>query len=1589
MERSPSPPLTARVVVRPSHLCNSRQTSGSVEDEEWIRTSGQQQGLCSTTRSASTRPSGPLAAHPLNVSPALPWKLRSSAAAGGPTPIPAPDFHWEVTMSEQGSEPSSPTQGRGSATASRHTRWSDQQQQQQQQQSFSSSSSKQQQLPTHCLRNSSGSRTSATRRSSVLGPDPNDCVDLREERKVMVPWADDDDEEEPQEMLVAPLPHVRYQRPQQQQQQQQRLPSVADDLDALVNADTVDRCRSDSRGQVLLVEKYCDGDSNDDGGRRSKTHSGGAQRREENFRASSSCGEAALPATRSASIRVPADLLGDRNENEAGSTSTASSHSTAYATAEFAMEYDYYPDSPCNHAAQEAEGDGERTPRRSGPAAATKKQARASASPSPSVPRWAHSLTEETPFTPFTFHPPCPPAAAAGACDGTTAVTECQRDGALLSLRERLTATPQRLTVQEVVAAVLAAPPSVGVKAEAELHGPLDEPPPRRPAESTLLYGKQEAALSVPQLQQAEASQLQQHIARVRARLSHVDLVMLRCDAVLESRQAELRAVEERLEELTQQANSHKTRAAMARKETRRLRDRQHTKEELQLLQDMLVDKENRLAVAQSQLLALKRLRRQLDLLHTASAEKSVLQDSRSHEHRSAPSTPSVDGAPPRDQSHSERQPEASADVAVPPGEPAALPPARGRGVPFPPTPPHLPKPHAASPTPTPVATDTSRTAVAQQPPEVQPCEDAGKEEEAEEEEEEGGVSGAGARRTSSPAAASASSSASSLASLDTCDIMDDFLEELLMEVDGLAKVCIQLPSPPPAMSYCNRPALKATARGNGAQGGGTGGHAPRRGRATYSALNRRLNDGNNGFFSFFGGATEAHLNSKPLSTFLANVDRLARSSWELEEEVQLRARELATDVEEEELRSRLMIEYGLINKGEGGESRGPADLLLSPVNPLQPSRTEEAKEALQLSEEADPLAATTASADRTTRQLFLSSPEHGRRSRGSAGGASANVNGGLLSPVSGALTSPLLRRPTSLPLLLPTLVYAFPRVAAVSQHLNTEQQQIQAEYAATIAAARLQRRDLTARLREVFREQVAPALQRRIDALREQQVALAQQLGALGVKEVTITWEEEEPATLDGDALLQLMDEATAAGRRQWLGGPRRRGGQRSRSHISACSVAREEDSGAGEEATSSRGASALRVDGDAFRHRGLPSESCAAIAALDVYRRTLRVVCNEGSAEEQQEKAVARTTTPASPRSGRVSGAAPPQPHHHHQSHSSHHTQRSARSARRRASAGSGRRSGAVSAAAAAGASASHQRQSVAGHEQSLFSAARLTATNKSCSALQLYTHAPTPQLLRTAQRRGEADGAEETGAAFAKTSNAKPVRIALVAAPALRCSGGTPRVSGAPGASTTTRSSTLSGRVSGGRPAPPSPRRRTSSQPVSPRPPSTRAEAPLPPLSVPRIVDTRVRLPAEGATPPGGASATPIAAAAGLWSPFAQTRDALADGAVHVAVIFGGAEAHRREVAQARRSAYQRAFWQLREELARVDEDIFQLRTHHTDLCAVQQQTEAAQQQKMEEAEAKVRKCRAFYKTLKRENREWQDICDELQRVIREGE
>ncbi|KPA78589.1 hypothetical protein ABB37_06189 [Leptomonas pyrrhocoris] len=1664
MEPSPSPPVTARVVVPPSHIHNSQASGEDVptttsstshrhtpsplnsnppvmqcierrtfttathaqkekvaEEEEAVEE--EERASRSRHSSTSTRPNGgPLAVRPTNVAPLLRQKRRSVSLFN----IPDPGTGWEARMSPQRSDGDSisleeeevPASSSASTPSSRPLHKNKDQQQQQ-----------------RCTGSSSAS---AARRARVIGPDPHDCIDLREGEYAR--RADDeDDDDEPQEMRVAPRPHEFYQRPQPSRRAPAPAPVAADDLAVLVNADTVDRCRSDSRGQIVLVD---DSDLVEE-----------EMATQDAPRAVSSADPSMRHTTttaRSMSIRTPTEFVGESaegKEKDGGRrdsvTSSSSPPSAAYAECEFALDYYYYPADPDPEAAAEEECTEEannKTPARNGGGSAAaiggeggreRARRRTSASPSlsPSMHRWAHSLAEETPFTPFSFTPRCPPAATASstpspavALNASRAETDEVPASSSAADRCRVNVLDdfltngdlQRLSVQEVVAAVLAAPPPPPLpstlngkevvvaleKEEMGFDGPLDEPAPRRPTEEDPLRNFH--TTSHMSQQQLEQEQLTHRMGNVRARLSTVDQLMARFDAVIEARQTELKTLKEKHQELAQHTESHKARAAMARKEIRRLRDRQHTQEELQLLHDMLVDKENRLSVARSQLLALKRLRQQLDLLHASSTGKSTSVSARA-EGGAAVSVSSAAEA-----KHPEWTDEHAllATVSLHPGARLVLlgpPPSGGRGAVLPPITKPLP--------PTPPAPNSPAADAAKRQTEKTAAAAAAAAAAAPDQEQQ--------EHQRSPSA----SSVSSLASLNTCDIMDDFLEELLMEVDGLAKVCIQLPSPPPTLSCCNRvhhPSENTPTTRHSRPG------PSRRARPTYSALNRRLNDGNNGFFSFFGGATEAHLNSKPLSTFLANLDRLSRTSWELEEEVQLRARELATDGEEEDLRTRLMVEYGLsgksdtVNGAEGEKMEGtPHESLLSPTTPPQPSRTEEVKEALLLLDEADPLS-TTDSSDRTTRQIFLSSPEHGRRSRGSNGGS-----GGARRSSAGSTppsTSPLLRRPMSVALLLPTLVYAYPRVAAVSQHLDDEQQQIQRDYAATIAAARQQRRDLTSRLREVFRLHVAPALQRKMVALKQRQTSLARELGELGVKEMTLEWEEAEPEMPDDAALWQLMDEATAAGRRRWLG-PRRRGGsQRSRSRFSAYSAGREEDIGRYDDDASSRGASVLRMEETKVTASLRPAGDPPACA---VYRRTLHVVCDAPVEELGEEVA-------------RRSGVLPSQQqrHHHRRTHGSGDVTaredsakpRSARLARRRSSAGSGRRSTTTTGQAprhsAPGASLADPNQNG--------DAAPPRLSHKACEALQLYTHAPSQQLLRLARRKNnsqttmmhgtgttEAAGeGEDEGAATAvlhmkgNSATSRPSRIAPIGPSSLRCSGGTPRVSGTAGSSATTRSSTMSARVSAM--APPSPRHpRTSSQPASPRvqpgrrdhqgrhrqgaptfltPGVVGAAATAAAASAPLVLDTRVRLSTDIHTSPNGLalSPTPVATTTtGLWSPFRSTRDALADGAVHVAITFTGAEAHRRQVAQERREAYQREFWQLREELARIDEDIFQLRAKSTELCALQQRTEAEQTQKLAEAEAKVKKCRAFYKTLKRENKEWQDICNELQRVIREGE
>jgi hypothetical protein len=1626
------------------------------EEEEGM---DRQPYINTNSNSTSTRPSGPLAARPLNVAPVLRHKRRSPSLYS----IPAPEFSWEGQPPEQHGE----TQERGvvdseepaSAPASRAQLW----------------------------RTSSASSVSATRRSSVIGPDPRDCIDLPDSNGGAAAAAEED-EEEPQQMQVVPLPHEFYRRPPPPA-------AVAADLSALVNAPTVDRCRSDSRGQILLV------DSADLVGKRGEVASQDRRRGREDL---SSVDNVVLRnPTRSASLRAPTELTGEEEEEqelvqvgerEGGVEERDSPPSAAFADLAFVQDYFYYP-SALHLAAEAGEvslhEEDAITPARGGYGSGGEvredaaSRRRASASPSSSMPRWARFLAEETPFTPFTFTPQCPAAASsvpspsvmphaphpatAGEDDiSVAAAADHHRVSVLDDVAAAVGVTAaQRLTMQEVVVAVLSAPPPLppavqvrevalemkGVDVDVDGDGPLDEPMPRKPEEG---FSRKSPHTSSPppqqqQQQQLERKQLMQRVEGTRARLSHVDQLTARFDAVIAARQAELETLTEKHRELTQQAESHRVRAAMARKEVRRLRDRQHTREELQLLQDMLVDKENQLGVAQSQLLSLKRLRQQLDLLHSASCEKSQLA---SEGHRiGAAISPALASAETTTTKRDE--PTTAMSKLTAPLRPPSPPPSPGMhaaaaAVPTSPPPPLptaiRPLPPTIAGSPTVEAAEVSVTAAAkQQELEVPP------------------------RRSAS----SASSSESSLASLDTCDIMDDFLEELLMEVDGLAKVCIQLPSPPPAMSYCSRMSRAHAAASRGEFGNKESTHAgpSRRARPTYSALNRRLNDGNNGFFSFFGGATEAHLNSKPLSTFLANLDRLARSSWELEEEVQLRAREIATDGEEEELRARLMAEYGLDGgcppgtgnaTGDGEEAAAksegtPQGPLLSPATPLQPTHTEEVKDELLLCDGADPLAAT-ASSDRTTRQLFFSSPEHGRRSRG-GGGGNGNSSGGLPSPSGASLASPMLRRPTSVSLLLPTLVYAYPRVAAISQHLDDEQQQIQKDYAATIATARQQRRELTSRMREVFRLHVAPALQKKIDALKQQQASLARELSELGVKEVTLEWEEEEPEMPDGAALWQLMDAATAAGRRRWFG-TRRRGGNRSRSHShhSIYSAGPDDDSGYGD-GNSSRGLSCMRGDGESARHEPTSLSRVVGNPVWKVYRRTLHMVCEAPVEEEGVGPAMRGAVAPASPRSGRQSRQSLPksqsQPPRHHRhtrgsaeegggtSRHGHGRARSARSARRRPSAGSGRRSSRTAGPVAD--PSSTVGASLVCPDQSVHSTTSVTS-NKTCAVLQLYTHSPSQHLLQLAARHkhsGSTDvihdtfaagsfeeGTEAVAAAVKSTAStsgcgsavfgpSRPSRTAPLSMPSLRRSGGTPRVSSAPTTSSaTTRTSTTSDDRTGAM-APPSPRHRRASSSSSQLVGSSRLQsgrhlhrhngdtaAPFPAggagaaavVVMPVVCDTRVRLSTDLASPQGGVAVSPTAtattttttgAAGVLWSPFEPAHDALAEGAVHVVLTFTGAEAHRRQVAQERREVYQRQFWQLREELARIDEDIFQLRTKHADLCALQQRTEEEQAQKLAEAEAKVKKCRAFYKALKRENKEWQDICNELQRVIREGE
>ncbi|CAG9572487.1 hypothetical protein LMJF_18_1020 [Leishmania major strain Friedlin] len=1315
----------------------------------------------------------------------------------------------------------------------------------------------------------SGSSTSQQRRSSVLGPDPRDCIDLYDDGIV---------EEEARE---SPLPY---------DQQKQATHALAYNLAALVNAGTVDRCLSDSRGQVDLI------------GNNVADHV--------TKNAVDTCDR--IGSARSAD-----------HSNDAGDDN---------ASYEFEQEYFYCPTTSPETVDPGASGEGAASVlrRTETPRCAVCD----SSSSSSSTPRWVLSLAEETPFTPFVLSAtgvataPTPLLHVSPAIRATTtavaAATEEQLKqghlGTSTGAQQQIRIPTQRLSVHKLVAAVLsstsstctgdasgtaspvlaAAPtPMASAADEAEdiSESRPEEPLPRRPP------GCDEGTL-------VERERLRQRIRDTRARLTHVDQLIARFDIVLAARQAELERLREKQAVIAQQAESYKSRAATTTREVRRLRERQHGQDEVRLLCNMMADTKNRLHVAQSQLSSLRNLWKQLQLLHTAAAGTA----------------------------------EGDAEEGA----------------------------------------DHVRCATAN------------------------GATGGGSAEGPREKESTSSSPASSVASLDTCNAISDFLEELLGEVEGLAKVCIQLPSAPPAaaLSSCNSMRRIAIKHLSGAADQGLQRAQPSQSRPTYTTLNRSLNNGNNGFFSFFGGATEAHLDSKPLSTFLANLDRLARTSWEREEELQLRARELATEAEEDSLKARLALEYGVkpqqpqLPQHLSGSSGGAGERMgaLFPLSPVALSSEREEEHLSNGGANGTPALtspiglltppndAVAASTDCATRQISLSSPEHGRRSRGSSIGP--RTSNGIAPLPSSASSSLLHHRVTPAPFLLPTLVYAYPRVAAVSQHLDAEQQQIQADYAAVIEAERQGRRQLTMQLRDTYRQHVAPVLRRAIDALRRHQTSLVRQLAELGVKAVTIQWEEEEESEEVNDAaLLRAIDSATAAGQKPLRGIQRRRATSgRSRSRASVRVSAREKEEDSYGNAPDSQCTSLARSE-----YGGLQSGAAATPPPCRVYRRTLRITCaatcKRGSIGREDAAAMPVSSPP-------LSGRHP------------HQTTMRQRPSSTRPSAGHGCLS--ARSACKRPSSASCPSETAAEPNITTPLADSLAGTaSKACAALQLCTHSPTKALYP--DRRNAHAAAEETqGCARAAAVSTAVTPIATLP---FRRSGGTPRVSGATAESAMTRASTAVGSRRNSRGCasavmPPSPRQSCgcAASPTfsaasrqhrcngGPRPRAVsarfgRSAAPCSSSQRPVVEDVReLAAAADSAFSAATRVTMSTSTAANVWSPFQPTGQALADGAVRVTLTFTGEEARRRQAAQARQEAHQRKFWGLREELARIDEDTFQLRTRYTELQSTQQSIEAEHRTKLAEAEAKMKKYRAFYESLRRENKEWQSIRGELERVIR---
>ncbi|CCW69138.1 unnamed protein product [Phytomonas sp. Hart1] len=306
-----------------------------------------------------------------------------------------------------------------------------------------------------------------------------------------------------------------------------------------------------------------------------------------------------------------------------------------------------------------------------------------------------------------------------------------------------------------------------------------------------------------------------------------------------------------------------------------------------------------------------------------------------------------------------------------------------------------------------------------------------------------------------------------SLFSNNTCNVLNRFLKDLLAEVEELTKTCIQVPSP----SDSSR-----VSQGN------------RNGR-------RSSIKGSNGFFSFFGGATEQHLSAKPLSTFLSGISRLERSAWRMEEEVQLRARELANVSEEEELRDKFQV-FSVLS-GTNLTSQH-SKVLMTPnrtVNIDQGSETE-GKQVVEFSTPLTPLQTSSQKLQhlQNSPEFLPCSPIRDRNNVVAAARDIMESNGSPshIAPSIGTISM----KPQE-------LSYVYPRLRDASHDMDFQQLQIRVDYEKEVEKQRSKVRLMAKKLRDAYRTQIEPLLRTRITELKQQQVLMAHELRDLGIAEV------------------------------------------------------------------------------------------------------------------------------------------------------------------------------------------------------------------------------------------------------------------------------------------------------------------------------------------------------------------------------------------------------------------------------------------------------------------------------------------------------